>query len=107
MKTYKVIEKSSTIQGIPSTDFGLYLVAMFSLVFLGSLLGVFINISGWYFLAVLIIGTLGFFILKMAYKRKHPSLLLSFISYYFMQPKKIKATPVKLKHLSEDEKNKQ
>jgi hypothetical protein len=74
---------------MPITDLALLLFLLISLVMLGSVVSIFISVSKYYYLCclLLIIGT--YFFLRYMNRQQHPAYILSSLSFYFKQPKKI------------------
>jgi hypothetical membrane protein len=89
MRTYKSIEKKSAILGMPLMDIALLLFMLIGLIMAGSVASIFISVSKYYYLCILllIIGT--YCLLKVANRKAHPAFILCLISFYFRQPKKI------------------
>ena len=89
MRTYKSIERRSTILGMPVTDLMLLLVALVGLVMLGSVISIFTPVSKYYYLCALGAVLGGYLVLRYANRNRHPSYLQAVLSFHFKQPKKI------------------
>lgn len=90
MKTFKTIEKKSQILGMPLADLMFVSTLLIVLIVLGGIAGAFMEVSKYYYLISLLIVVILFLILKTVNQKKHPSFLLSWLSYHFFQAKKIK-----------------
>ena len=77
------------VLGIPMLECGILVCLLMSLMILGGIAGVFMQVSGWFYLISLILILGLYLILRRAAQQNHPSFLLSFISYHFFQPDKI------------------
>jgi hypothetical protein len=93
MRTYKSIEKKSAILGMPITDLALLLFMLVGLVMLGSVVSIFIKVSKYYYLSILLLIIATCLFLKMMNRRAHPAFIVCAISYYFKQAKKITLLP--------------
>ena len=89
MKVYKTIEKKSQVLGLGFSEIGLIVLLFAMLFILGNTLAMFIYVSGWYYLISLGLVLASVLILRFNNKKKHPSYLMSLISFYFFQPKRI------------------
>lgn len=89
MKVYKSIEKKSQILGLGFTEIGLIILLFACLFIIGNLIGMFTQISGWYYLCSLVLVLLLVLILRFNNRKKHPSYLMSLLSFYFFQPKRV------------------
>ena len=89
MKIYKSLERRSYVLGLPLQELGL-LICLFMLSVLGgSLAGIVMKVPlSFYLLSILFISGL-YLLLRRAARQKHPSFLLSYISYHFFQAKHI------------------
>lgn len=92
MRTYKSIERKSVILGMPVGDLLLLLSLLVALVLLGGVLGTFIRVSKYYYFGSLLFLIVLQFILRYLNRRKHPTYLASWISYHFLQPRRINIT---------------
>jgi hypothetical protein len=89
MKTYKSIERKSIILGMPVEDIMLLLSLLLGLVMLGGIMGASIKVSKLYYLISLLSVIALQFGLKYFNQKKHPTFIRSFISYYFLQVRRI------------------
>lgn len=89
MQIYKALERKSYVLGIPMMECGILVCLLLSLMILGGIAGVFIQVSGWFYLTSLGLILALYLVLRRAARAHHPSFLLSWISYHFFQPKKI------------------
>jgi len=90
MRIYKIVEKKPEILGINFEEFQIWLVVTFLLFGLESVIAAIgINLGGWYYLFVLVIVSVLFNVLKMVSKKNYTGYIYSYISYKFLQPKKI------------------
>jgi hypothetical protein len=89
MRTYKSIEKKSAILGMPVTDLALLLFMLIGLVMAGSVISIFMPVSKYYYLSTLLLITSSYLCLRATGRRSHPAFILSALSFYFKQPKKI------------------
>ncbi|GAB3283828.1 hypothetical protein GCM10027347_60600 [Larkinella harenae] len=89
MEVRKSLEQKTLILGIEIRDLGFVLGLFFGMMLLIGLLRMVIPVSSWWNLAALL--GISFYIGLVQYglKHKHPSFLISVISYYFFQPKKV------------------
>jgi len=89
MRVYKALERKSYVLGIPMMECGVLVCLLLSLMILGAIAGIFIPLSGWFYLISLALILILYIILRRAAKQNHPSFLLSWVSYHFFQPFKI------------------
>jgi hypothetical protein len=85
MVTRRYLEKKSTVLGLPMYQVGLLVLGMVVLIIASSLLKMFAPGFRWFnhLTVVLIAG--GYFLLRYASAQRHPSYLLSLISYRVLQ----------------------
>lgn len=89
MEVRKSLEKKTLILGIEMRDLGIILTLFFGSMILIGIVRIFIPISNWYNIAgILAVGVYIWFV-KYGLKHKHPSFIVSVISFHFFQPKRI------------------
>ncbi|EMR00617.1 hypothetical protein [Cesiribacter andamanensis] len=93
MRTYRSIERKSRILGMPAGDLLLLLSLLVLLVLLGGIMGTFLKVSKYYYFSSLLAVLMLQFFLRYLNRRKHPSFLASWISYRFLQARKITVFP--------------
>lgn len=88
-KVFKIVEKKGQVFGLPLLDLGI--TFLYFIVFTMGIVvvGFFVPVSGKYFLADLASTILLIIVLKYLNKKKHPSFLLSFISFKYLQLKQL------------------
>lgn len=89
MRTYPAIERKSIILGMPAGDLMLLLCLLVVLVLLGGIMGTFLQVSKYYYIGSLLSVIVLQFVLRYLHRRRHPSFLASWISYYFLQAHRI------------------
>lgn len=89
MEIRKSLEQKTLVLGIEIRDLGVILSLFFGSMILISIIRMFIPISNWYNVAGIV--AVGFYIwfVKYGLKHKHPSFIVSFVSFYLFQPKRI------------------
>ncbi|WP_224995064.1 hypothetical protein [Cesiribacter sp. SM1] len=92
MRTYPAIERKSIILGMPAGDLMLLLCVLVVLVLLGGIMGTFFQVSKYYYFGSLLSVIVLQFVLRYLHRRRHPSFLASWISYYFLQARRITIT---------------
>ena len=89
MEVRKALEKKTLILGIEINDLGMILALFFgSMIFIG-IIRMFIPISNWYNVAGIIAVGVYIWFVKYGQKHKHPSYIVSMLSYHFFQPKRV------------------
>jgi hypothetical protein len=103
MQVRKSLEKPSRILGMKMQELGIILTAFISLTVLLSILRMFMHISPMVNVISLafIVGLM--VIVRIAERKKHPSFLISAISFYWKQPKRIVMTnPKSIRHVKQN-----
>lgn len=93
MRTYRSLERKSIILGMPAGDLMLLLCLLVALVLLGGVLGTFLKVSKYYYFGSLFSVLALQLALRWLNRSKHPSFLASWISFYFLQARRITITP--------------
>ncbi len=89
MKTFKAIEKKAQLLGLPMQDMFALLFGLCLAMVVGIVLNFFVPVTKYYFFIVLLSTVGAFFSLKRINKSKHPSFLFSYVSYHFLQDRKV------------------
>ena len=89
MEVRKSLEKKTLILGIEIRDLGISLGLFFGVMILINIVRVFIPISVWYNIAGIVAICVYVGIVRYGLKNKHPSFIVSLLSYHFFQPKQI------------------
>nr|WKN34421.1 hypothetical protein K4G66_18760 [Tunicatimonas sp. TK19036] len=89
MKTFRTIEKQAQLLGLPMNDLFVLLLLMSLFIVLGIVLNLMIPLSKYYFWSVIVFTLLAYFLLRKVNRQKHPTLLFSYLSYRFRQPRNI------------------
>ena len=89
MEIRKSLEKKTLILGIEIRDLGVILALFFGIMIFIGILRMFIPISVWYNIAGIV--AMGVYVVVVRYglKNKHPSYIISLLSFHFFQPKRI------------------
>ena len=89
MEIRKSLEQKTLVLGIEIRDLGVILSMFFGSMILISIIRMFIPISNWYNVAGIV--AVGFYVwfVKYGLKHKHPSFIVSVVSFYLFQPKRI------------------
>lgn len=74
---------------MPVQDLLLLLALLISLVLLGGIMGTFMPVSKYYYLTSLCLVLLLLLVLRRLGRQQHPTFLSSFISYHFLQARRI------------------
>lgn len=74
---------------MPVQDLMLLLFLLIGLVLLGGIMGAFMPVSKYYYLCSLCVIVALQVVLKYLGSKKHPSFIASFVSYYFLQARRI------------------
>jgi len=90
MKIYKIVEKKPEILGINFEEFMIWIFLSIILIALPTILaGIGINLGIWYYLLALFLIIALYKVLKKVGKKNYTGYIYSYISYTFLQPKKI------------------
>lgn len=88
-KVYKIVEKKGQVFGLPLLDLALSVLYFVTFTIGIVIVGMFTKVSGKFFLADIVSTILLILFLKYLNKKKHPSFLLSFISFTYLQVKQL------------------
>ncbi|MGD1889759.1 MAG: hypothetical protein ACFB15_04030 [Cyclobacteriaceae bacterium] len=89
MKTFRSIEKQAQLLGLPMNDLFVLLLLMSLLIVLGIVLNLIIPLSKYYFWTVILATIFTYFLLRKVNRQRHPTLLFSYLSYHFRQPRRL------------------
>jgi signal transduction histidine kinase len=89
MKTYRSINRQVRLLGLPLQDMFLLLFVMSLAIVLGIVLNFFIPMSKYYFWSVLVSSFVVYLFLRRLNYYQHPSLVFSYLSWRFWQPRKL------------------
>lgn len=92
MKTYRSINRQVRLLGLPLQDMFLLLFVMSLAIVLGIVLNFFLAMSKYYFWSVLLSSGLVYLLLRRLNRYQHPSLVFSYLSWRFWQPRKLEVT---------------
>ncbi len=88
MVTRRYLEKKSTVLGLPMYQVGLLVLLMVILIILSSFLKMMAPQYRWFNHLVVLLLAGGYFLLRYAASRRHPSYLTSLVSYRLLQRRK-------------------
>jgi hypothetical protein len=89
MKTYRSINRQVRLLGLPLQDMFLLLFVMSLSIVLGIVLNFFVAMSKYYFWSVLLSSGLVYVLLRRLNYYQHPSLVFSYLSWRFWQPRRL------------------
>lgn len=88
MQTRRYLEKKSTVLGLPMQEVGILSLLFMTMTVIGSVIKLFFpGITAWNHFSFIVVAA-GFTILRIPASKRHPSFLVSAISYYFLQKNK-------------------
>jgi len=90
MKTYRSINRQVRLLGLPLQDMFLLLFIMSLSILLGIVLNFFVAMSKYYFWSVLLGSLVVYILLRRLNYYQHPSLVFSYLSWRFWQPRSLK-----------------
>lgn len=96
MKVSKSLEKPTRIMGMRMQELGLYVSLLISLISLTSIARSIVPVPRFVYILILLVLLASWLVLRWGESKKHPSFLLSIISWVFLQPKAI--LHVKVRH---------
>ncbi len=85
MITRRYLEKKSTVLGLPMYQLGLLVLAMVIMIVVSSLLKLATPQYRWFNHLTVVVVTGGYFLLRYAAGRRHPSYLASLLSFKLLQ----------------------
>lgn len=88
IRIYKTIEQRPKILGLAFQEIGLLTLLFTGLLVGGAIAKSFIQVSGWYYVFIILFTLTAYFILRIGNAKNHPSFLFSTISHW-LQPKEI------------------
>jgi len=97
MKVQKSLEKPTRILGMRMQELGLYVCLLVGLITLASLARTVIPVPRSVYAIILILLVLSWLVLRWSERNKHPSFLISMISWTWLQPKKVNHVIIKLR----------
>ena len=89
MKTYRSINRQVRLLGLPLQDMFLLLFVMSLAIVLGIVLNFFVAMSKYYFWSVLLGSLVVYVLLRRLNHYEHPSLVFSYLSWRFWQPRRL------------------
>ncbi|GAB4020680.1 hypothetical protein GCM10028808_62870 [Spirosoma migulaei] len=89
MEVRKSLEQKTLILGIEIRDLGVTLALFFGIMIFIGIVRMFIPISVWYNIAGIVAMGIYIGIVRYGLKNKHPSYIVSLLSFHFFQPKRI------------------
>ena len=89
MEVRKSLEKKTLILGIEIRDLGISLGLFFGIMILINIVRIILPISVWYNIAGIVVIGVYVAVVKYGLKNKHPSFIVSLLSFHFYQPKRI------------------
>lgn len=95
MKVQKSLEKPTRILGMRMQELGLYVCLLVGLITLASLARTVIPIPRAVYAVILVLLILSWLMLRWSERHKHPSFLISWISWTWFQPKKVNHVIIK------------
>jgi hypothetical protein len=90
MKTYRSINRQVRLLGLPLQDMFLLLLIMSLSIVLGIVLNFFVAMSKYYFWSVLLGSLVVYVLFRRLNHYQHPSLVFSYLSWRFWQPRSLK-----------------
>lgn len=100
MKVQKSLEKPTRILGMRMQELGLYVCLLIGLITLASLARSVIPVPRAVYVVILAMLVFSWLVLRWGERHKHPSFLISFISWAFLQPKRVIYVRTKLRSSS-------
>ncbi len=97
MKVQKSLEKPTRILGMRMQELGLYVCLLIGLITLASVARTIMPIPRWIYLIILAVLVGSWSLLRWGERHKHPSFLISIISWVFFQPKQVLYVKTKLR----------
>ena len=74
---------------MPIQDLMMLLILLIALVLLGGIMGAFMPVSKYYYLCSLLVIVALQMVLKYFGSKKHPAFIASFVSYHFLQARRV------------------
>lgn len=98
MKVQKSLEKPTRILGMRMQELGLYVCLLIGLITLASVARTVVPIPRAVYVIILAMLVGSWLLLRWGERHKHPSFLVSIISWVFFQPKQVIHVPLKLRN---------
>ena len=92
MKTFRSINRQVRLLGLPLQDMFLLLFVMSLAIVLGIVFNFLVAMSKYYFWSVLLSSLVVYLLLRRLNYYQHPSLVFSYLSWRFWQPRKLEVT---------------
>ena len=97
MKVQKSLEKPTRILGMRMQELGLYLSLLIGLITIASLARTVVPVPRTVYGVILVLLVLSWLVLRWGERHKHPSFLISMISWTWFQPKRVNHVIIKLR----------
>lgn len=97
MKVQKSLEKPTRILGMRMQELGLYVCLLIGLITLASLARTIVPVPRYVYAVILVVLVLSWMVLRWGERHKHPSFLISLISWTLLQPKRINYVTIYLR----------
>ena len=97
MKVQKSLEKPTRILGMRMQELGLYVSLLIGLITLASLARTIVPVPRAVYGIILVLLVVSWLVLRWGERHKHPSFLISIISWTWLQPKKVNHVIIKLR----------
>ncbi|RYC66563.1 hypothetical protein EQG79_28630 [Spirosoma sordidisoli] len=97
MKVQKSLEKPTRILGMRMQELGLYVCLLIGLITLASLARTIVPVPRAVYAVILILLVLSWLVLRWGERHKHPSFLISMISWAWLQPKQVNHVTIKFR----------
>lgn len=97
MKVQKSLEKPTRILGMRMQELGLYVSLLIGLITLASLARTIVPVPRAVYGIILVLLVMSWLVLRWGERHKHPSFLISIISWTWLQPKKVNHVIIKLR----------
>jgi len=103
MKVSKAVSKPSYIIGLPQTDFLIWLgYTMISMFINNALMSFGVSLKFWGYIFIIVTSWSVFLLLKWGAKQNHAGFILSYLSFRFLQPKKVTTSGFSIKVINKD-----
>lgn len=97
MRVQKSLEKPTRILGMRMQELGLYVCLLIGLITLASLARTIVPVPRAVYAVILILLVLSWLVLRWGERHKHPSFLISLISWTWLQPKRVNHVTIKFR----------
>lgn len=97
MKVQKSLEKPTRILGMRMQELGLYVCLLIGLITLASIARTIVPVPRAVYAVILFLLVVSWLVLRWGERHKHPSFLVSMISWKLLQPKQVNHVTIRLR----------